>query len=273
VDPDVFTELMTGKGLRRAADSGGNRVYEMQEPYQKIFIRHIQGDAAQPSVLSPVVNETTVHTVIVLGTQASIRLGARYRDTRVLNVMLLLRKLWEVKNEGVPMHIVGENNEDMTARLALAPKRKGNVTKSGKHTIIEHEPDFVNSQAVYARALVQTLAYPGIQPAINDLLEESDGSADIVIVSVTEYLPLNTEVKYGVVRATLLQAKHERSICLGILWASLPEPELMPAHDRAVAFCAEDRLVIIRRKLPRGDGGGTGATAATLFAKNDPGAL
>ena len=74
----------------------------------------------------------------------------------------------------------------------------------------------MNSQA-YARALVQTLAYPGIQPAIDDLLRSLE-SSDIVIVSVTEYLPLNTEVKYGVVSHAATR-KYERSICLGILWA------------------------------------------------------
>ena len=269
VDKETFTTMMTDNGMRRGADTGeGNRVFEMPEPFRGIFVRHIIGDAAQPSTLSPVINETTIHTVIVLGTQASVRLGARYRDTRVLNVMLLLRKLWEIKNEGVPMHIVGENNEDMTARLALAPKRTGNVTHSGKHIIIEHEPDFVNSQAVYARALVQTLAYPLISAAISDLLDEAPDSADLVIVPASAYLPMNTEFSYGVVRATLLQAKKERSICIGIMWASLPEPELVPSHTRVVAFCPEDRLIIIRKKITGGAGGAAGGAATSLFMKS-----
>lgn len=248
VDPDDFTVLMLSNGLKRVADNGPNRVYEMHAPHKGIYIRHIKGDAASAAILSPVIMESTIHTIIVLGTQANVRLGGRFRDTRVLNIMLLIRKLWGVKNEGVPMHIVGENSEDMTARLALAPKRTGDLGNGGKTKAVEHEPDFVNSQAVYARALVQTLAYPLIQPAIQDLFEEADGSADIVIVNAGEYLPLNVKLTYGVVRSTLLLAKGERSICIGIVWKS-GVPELLPSHDKKVKFTMDDRLVILRRML------------------------
>ena len=125
VDYDKFTELMTENGLRRTSNNANTeyRVYELHPPYEGIFLRHIQGDSALPHVLEPVINGSTIHTAIVLGTQANVRLRGRSRDTRVLNIMLLLRKLWNVKQEGVPMHIVGENNEDMTAKLALAPQR------------------------------------------------------------------------------------------------------------------------------------------------------
>ena len=163
VDYDVFGDLMASMGLRRAASGSNNyRVYEMHAPYEGIFLRHIQGDAAIPAILEPVINDSTIHTAIVLGTQANVRLRGRSRDTRVLNIMLLLRKLWNVKSEGVPMHIVGENNEDMTARLALAPQRfraTRPASKDGKKSILEHDPDFINSQAVYARALVRFPLY------------------------------------------------------------------------------------------------------------------
>ena len=177
--------------------------------HEGVRLRHITGDAASAPILSPVIMKNTIHTAIVLGTQTTVRLGAHHRDTRILNILLLLRKLWSIKREGVPMHIVGENNEDMTARLALAPKRIGKIRT---------EPDFVNSQAVSARALVQTLAYPLIQPAISDLFQESKNSAEIVTVPAQEYVPLDTPLLYGVVRAMVLQTRGERSICIGILW-------------------------------------------------------
>jgi hypothetical protein len=247
VNQDLFTDLMVSIGLKRVPDNGPNRVYECAAPNNGIFVRHVLGDAAVPSVLQPIVNDMTVHTVIVLGTQANVRLAGRFRDTRVLNIMLLLRKLWGVKREGVPMHIVGENNEDMTARLALAPKRTG-VTKSGKKRVVEHEPDFVNSQAVYARALVQTMAYPLIQPAINDLFEDSPGSCDIVILNANEYVPIGVEMTYGVVRSAVLLAKGERSICIGIMYAKTGV-ELLPSHDKPVTLLEEDRLVLLKRQL------------------------
>ena len=137
------------------------------------------------------------------------------------------------------MHIVGENNEDMTARLALAPKRIGKIRT---------EPDFVNSQAVSARALVQTLAYPLIQPAISDLFQESKNSAEIVTVPAQEYVPLDTPLLYGVVRAMVLQTRGERSICIGILWRA-GHSELLVPHDQNVTLMKGDRLVLLRRIL------------------------
>ena len=215
VTQELFKHHMLDKNLihEETVQEGSNAVsiygYAKGHKHEGVRLRHITGDAASAPVLSPVINATTIHTAIVLGTQTSVRLGAHHRDTRILNILLLLRKLWSNKREGVPMHIVGENNEDMTARLALAPKRIGKIRT---------EPDFVNSQAVSARALVQTLAYPLIQPAIQDLFQESKNSAEIVTVAANEYLPLNTPLIYGVIRALVLQTRGERSIAIGIMW-------------------------------------------------------
>jgi hypothetical protein len=243
VTQELFKHHMLDKNLihEETVQEGSNAVsiygYAKGHKHEGVRLRHITGDAASAPVLSPVINATTIHTAIVLGTQTSVRLGAHHRDTRILNILLLLRKLWSIKREGVPMHIVGENNEDMTARLALAPKRIGKIRT---------EPDFVNSQAVSARALVQTLAYPLIQPAIQDLFQESKNSAEIVTVAANEYLPLNTPLKYGVVRALVLQAAGERSICIGVLWQDGTSRLLVP-HDDEVTFTGQDRLVILRR--------------------------
>ena len=95
--------------------------FEPESEHHGVMLRHIEGDAATTDILSPIIMKNTIHTAIVLGTQETVHLGPSHRDTRVLNILLLLRKLWSLKYEGVPMHIVGENNEDMTALLALAP--------------------------------------------------------------------------------------------------------------------------------------------------------
>jgi hypothetical protein len=252
VDYDKFTEMMVECGMRRTPNNANKswRVYELHSPYEGIFVRHIQGDSALPEVLEPVINDNTIHTAIVLGTQANIRLRGRSRDTRVLNIMLLLRKLWNVKHEGVPMHIVGENSEDMTAKLALAPQRskRKSQNSSSKRSIIEHDPDFINSQAVYARALVQTLAYPVIRPAIADLFEDSRGSADIVIVDAADYVPINETMPYGVVRALVLEAKGQRSICVGVMHSD-GHCAILPPHDNQVTVCVDDRLIILRRMI------------------------
>ena len=143
------------------------------------------------------------------------------------------------------MHIVGENQQDMTARLALAP-RTSNIGKGVKAG--GHDPDFINTQAIYARAMVQTLAYPLIAPAVEDLFDDTPGSCDCSIVRSTVYVPEGIDLPYGVVRASVLQAKGERSICIGII-DSTGKVMMMPSHDFTMVFTKDDKLVLLRRIL------------------------
>ena len=75
-----------------------------------------------PHILFPVIFQfpyqvmnITIHTAIVMGTQAEIHLPPAARDTRVLSIMLLLRMISEVKlrrlKHDIPLHVVGENQE------------------------------------------------------------------------------------------------------------------------------------------------------------------
>ena len=163
---------MSGMGVVELRETDENKVkktYERKlykfEAYD-VYISHIRGNALKPDVVEPIVNEDTIHTAIVLGTQTEKRLSSYSEDTRMMSIMLLLRRLWMAKNEGisdpVPMHVVGENQEDMSAKLALAPPV---VDDDGMLGNDMHDPDFINTQAIYARVLVQTLAYPALKPA------------------------------------------------------------------------------------------------------------
>ena len=78
-----------------------------------IILRHMVGDASDPLTMKPIVFNTTVHSSIVLGTQKGVQLSPKARDTRVMCIMLLLRKLCKekLKIQNVPMHVVGENQE------------------------------------------------------------------------------------------------------------------------------------------------------------------
>ena len=58
---------------------------------------------------------------------------------------------------------------------------------------------------------MQTLAYPIIQPAIKDLFVEEEGTCNINVINCSEYVPLGQKMKYGVIRASVLRAKGERS--------------------------------------------------------------
>ena len=214
--------------------------------WKGIIVKHIQGDAAQLETLRPVITDNTIDAAIVLGTQANHNLAGTYRDTRVMNIILMLRKLWNEKDEGVPMHIVGENTEDMTARLALAPPRHGQNRIHNGERFIEYEPDFVNQMAVIARALVQTLAYPLIDSARSELFDDDPDSTQLVTVHASEYVPLDTKLRYGVVRAAVYRARGEHSICLGVLWAD-GTSDLLKKHDEPVSFVEDDRLIVLRR--------------------------
>lgn len=220
-----------------------------------IFVSHIQGDAADPDIVEPVIIGRTIHTAIVLGTQANSPLPAYSRDTRVLSIMLLLRKLWMSKNEGVPMHVVGENQQDMTARLALGPQVEFDGNGALKKNM--HEPDFINSQAIYARILVQTMAYPVIRHAVMDLFDETPGSADLVIVKASAYVTLHTAHMWGVVQHCVLETPKERSICIGFI-DDAGGVEVLPEHDMERVYNDNDRLVLLRRyvtKIPSGSAG------------------
>lgn len=144
------------------------------------------------------------------------------------------------------MHVVGENQEDMTARLALGPQVKFDHSGALKKGM--HEPDFINTQAIYARVLVQTLAYPNIRHAIKDLFDEFPGSADLVIVKAGRHVMLNMPIKWGVVQQCVLETPGERTICIGYIGDD-GNVTLLPDHDQEKEYHLNDRLVVIRRDL------------------------
>lgn len=267
VEHETFHDMMVNHmGFTRLKDQVSENSGESHPLYDNngILIRHFYGDAAEADVIANIISDQTIHTAIVMGTQANIRLPSISRDTRVLNIMLLLRKFWFVKAERVPMHIVGENQQDMTAKLALGPRKVNNISEerhekttgaAGGRRIgafVEHQPDFINTQAVFARAIAQTLAYPLIRVAVNELLSKGPGYTDIIITHASEYLPLGTPLLYGVVRALVLQARGERSICLGIMPVS-GDPKVNPAHDKKYTFTKDDRLIVLIRELMPGE--------------------
>ena len=239
VPDEAFAKLMAAVG----ASKKGPGAYDFAGG---VALKHVVGDAAQIDVLKPVIDGNSIDGCVVLGTQANFRLAGIFRDTRVLNVILLLRKLCSEKADAPPMHVVGENTEDLTAKLALAPRRLGGARVVSGERRMEFEPDFVNNMAVNARALVQTLAYPHIESARSELFDDRETSSALINVDAREYVPLQVKMKFGVVRAIVLRAVGERSMCLGVVWGS-GAVNLLPKHDTVVRFTDDDRLVLLRR--------------------------
>ena len=239
-------------------DNVEQRLYEISsddEGIHGIFVRHVLGDAASPAIIEAILKNAVVHTTIVLGTQAfpgdaskQIHIPPKSRDTRVLCIMLLLRKVCSVKlvtkSENVAMHIVGENQEDTTTRLALAPHQRG--MEEGEY----REPDFVNTQAIYARVLTQCLAYPLIKNALSDIFEDSSGSCDLQMYRVENYLPLKEELSFGVVRQIALNQNFDNARCICIGYQDrFGKVTLMPRHDESRIYTSGESLILLRREL------------------------
>jgi hypothetical protein len=131
-------------------------------PFVRLF--HRRGNAVVHADLCPLLElQGNVGEVIVLGDQEYVELSPTSKDTRVLAILLLLKhatKHWHKAKHTI--HAIAENLLDQSATIAVVPD--GNL----------FQPDFVNTQAFTARALVMALAYPDIQPAIKELFDDID---------------------------------------------------------------------------------------------------
>ena len=136
--------------------------------------------------------------------------------------------------------VVGENQEEMTVRLALGPRSHKNETTC-------KVPDFVNTQAINARILCQTLAYPLIRSAVAELFHEDDLQTSLELPSADAYVPLDQKLSFGVVQHLVRLAKGEQSICIGYQ-NSMGEIVYLPTHHEERAYDKEDRLVVFSRK-------------------------
>ena len=211
-----------------------------------VKILHVQGDATQVPDMKPLLDTHTFAAIIVLGTAAGIDLPAHSRDLRVLSVLLLLRHL--LKDATAPVHIIGENQEDATSVLALPPAL---VTKTGDtaDNNFNVKPDFINTQAIIARALCQSVAFPKMTAAVNELFSDAPGTSNIVILPASKYsVPVGGP---GITFGTLCQlvgiVSKETDHCLGWLEEG-GEMALVPNLDVKHTFGGDEQLVIMTRR-------------------------
>ena len=233
-------------------------------------IEHVCGDAAAVSDLQPVIDKLPYHVGIIMGTQAQGSLNAHSRDTRVMGMLLLLRQLINIKRKENPdrvphMHIIGENQEDLTSLLALTPKAMENK---------QLKSDFVNTQAIAARVLIQTLAYPTISHAVCAFFDETPGKPNLNFVPVGGCCPLKTTICYSTVK--LFVEKHFEGkafvICIGVAIAPRNEGsyssklntaeregggkkvssdsfKILPQDEALYTFQDGDRIICIKRDI------------------------
>lgn len=239
LEVDVMKDIMEACNFKQIGEG-------RWEVADEIEINHFHGDATSPEVMESIVMNNTINTAIVLGTQATdIDLPPRSRDTRVLSIMLLLRKCHMVKNENEAMHIVGENQEDMTAQLALSPARDN--AENNQHADDENDaiPDFINTQAIYARALALCTAFPKLLPVINEIFDKSS-TTNIEIVLAAAYVPTNCKLKWGVCKLMVSKKKGESSILVGRIDRE-GVTFINPKHAEEIIYTKNDKFIVFRK--------------------------
>jgi hypothetical protein len=203
VEPDYFAEVMDGAGFQRYEDSAlGRQGWDNGG----IRITHWHGDACNLGTLQAVLQscgENTFESTVILGTRMGEKAPNQSRDMRVMCTMLLMRRVFEELFPDSSLHIVGENCIDATSDLALT-------------SLENHTPDFVNTQAIYARALTMALAYPLAQPAIAQLFYTHTDSPYLRFVYAgREVIPFGPATFAQVTMA--VARTFEGAVCIGYM--------------------------------------------------------
>ncbi|KAH8068545.1 hypothetical protein JL721_6691 [Aureococcus anophagefferens] len=135
------------------------------------------------------------------------------------------------------MHVIGENAIDETRMLALTPE-------SGR------EPDFINTQAIFARALALSLAYPTMGAVVRDVFDISSPTS-IKLVAANRFAPLDTATTWGAVKQVVRDAAPEPGhlVPLGLVSARSLGPELGLSEADGVTLRAGD-LIAVAYKAP-----------------------
>merc|ERR1719353_2325496 len=227
MDTPQFAERLQEGGFMAQPDGGwvfcGSNIY------------HTQGDAADIETLRQVMRMYEYESVIIMGTMAGVQLSPQSRDKRVLMTMTLVRKAhFELYDS--PLHIVGENALDSTAVLASAMKAECGGAVA---------PDFVNTQAIYARALTQGLAYPYMQPAVAQLFHQHAKNPEIYLCQVGDEHLTPGRWTFAEI-ACVVQNDSPEDVLIGLLIDGVPT--LAPSPSEVFVLSEQDYLILITRK-------------------------
>jgi hypothetical protein len=230
---------------------------------------HVEGDPADVQVVEKLLKEKLLKkpdVVVILSTQGQPEVDEipqACQEKRLLVIMLqlrhLLQKIWDKEGNGV--HVVVENSLDQTAELALGPPGGDG----------HRQPDFLNSQAMAARALCQALANPDIHSCISELWDEQESNPSIAIMEAGDILGLKADspgysektLAFGVVQQLVASARHfdvgwkdkHLAICVGYIVEATADTQedvvLAPPQEDRRVYTATSRLVcFVRREDP-----------------------
>jgi hypothetical protein len=201
-----------------------------------VTLRHMEGDGSDPEILKEVMSLNKYEAAIVMGTCEGVTLSSESRDRRVQKTMLLLRMTQKLLyGTEAPMHVVGENAIDSSAALALTPMSMRNI------------PDFVNTQAINARALVQALAYPFMQAAIAQLFYNVPGAPQMCLVHPGSHLIPIGSASFAEVKETVART-YPDDVVVGLVTAD-GQMLLGPDLDFVHPYVENDQLVLLTRRF------------------------
>lgn len=241
--------------LDKAKDENGRpafqKIGEKRWEVAGMHVTHVEKDSGDAEALREVMRNEgrqvwpgeKFEVIIVLG-QSAKPLPKRSQDMRLLSKYVLVHKIHEeVFGPDLPLHVIGENHFDSTVSLVKAVTSK------------RSKKDLVNTQAMFARGLVQVLAYPRMQSAIKQMFEESRGTPSLKIYPVgRSFIPAGS-CTFADITRTIQDHQHlVGAICLGVVLDS--EIKLSPDPDEEFELDEHSSIVVIER----GEGWLPGAT-------------
>jgi len=251
ISPEDFCEHMKLVRAKSEADNLelGCKQWSLKSSHRgktwSVKITHCCGDSASLPDLRKLLQSQSFGIAIVLGTQFGVDLPPHAQDSRVLTVCLLLRHLSDHQ-----IHIVSENQEDQTALLAVTPQ-------AGKDAKGYDHPDFINTQAINARALVMALAYPEIQAAVSELFDDNgsldNGTPVIDTISPASIGIVNKSVAFGAVQIVVGRIYTNGLIAAIGYFDAAQGNELFLAPNRGSLrlWGPDDQIAVLRRDFKR----------------------
>ena len=127
----------------------------------------------------------------------------------------------------------------------MAPRSVGFSTPA-------HDPDFINSQAIVARALTMCMAYPQIHDAVSELFSSVPNSPELKVNGAAFFGVAGTEATFGAVQRMVNDLYESRAVLLGYLDG--PAMRLGVVTDEAIKWDAQRFVYIIREGAAAGAG-------------------
>lgn len=246
--------------------------------FDRVTWEHVEGDPADVQTVEKLLKHELPKkpdVVVILSTQGqpeADEIPQICQEKRMLVIMLqlrhLLHKIWDKEGNGV--HVVVENSLDQTAELALGPPSYGKDSDGNDNLGVA--ADFLNSQAIQARALCQALANPDIHSCVSELWDEQESNPSIAIMQAGEILGLKADrdagysektLAFGVVQQLVASARHFNvgwkekhfAICVGYIDEATADKQedvvLAPPKELRRIYTAHSRLVcFVRREDP-----------------------